>query len=88
VAGRRRAVEGREGKPTRAVAKHERRVRDLADRLGQARSPGERIAAACDITRRAIRDMSSMQAEQVAAEVVELARAAIRAAKPTGGDNR
>ena len=67
MAGHRRGT----GRPTRAQARRSRRRARLVSRLGRARSPVERVTAAAEYARGALRDMESFTAESVARELVE-----------------
>lgn len=73
MAGRRRGT----GRPTRRVARAERRREVLAERMGRAQTPAAALGAAAEYARSVLADLPASVADPLAAE---LARSLIQAA--------
>ncbi|MGH8881870.1 MAG: hypothetical protein ACRD0P_31735 [Stackebrandtia sp.] len=70
MAGHRRAIDGRPGKPTQAQARAERRKGRLTDRLAQARTSVDRLAAAYDYARAALADADPHTADTAVHDLI------------------
>jgi len=69
MAGHRRAVHGRPGRPTQAESRWARRREFMAERVGRAAGPSAHIAAVMEYARAAARELPPAAAQQLAHEI-------------------
>jgi hypothetical protein len=92
MAGRRRAVNGRtDTKPRQVESRQQRQRRRLAEQLGVAQNPAQRVGAASDYARAALATLArsdAQTAEVLASQLVRALRAAGDRAFKYGSDRK